>query len=341
MTLTTARIAITPGEPAGIGPDIVLALAQQDWPLEWVCIADPHLMADRARQLGLPITIKEVEADYCTHAQVAGELKVLPVACRAPVKAGQLDPANARYVLDCLDLAVQDCLEGRLAALVTGPVHKGIINQAGIPFTGHTEWLASRSHTDKVVMMLATEGLRVALATTHLPLRQVAEAIDASELRAVLNILQADLQTKFGIESPRIAVLGLNPHAGEDGHLGREEIDIIIPLLAELREAGMQLIGPLPADTLFLRASQGAFDGVVAMYHDQGHIPVKLLGMHRAVNITLGLPIVRTSVAHGTAFDIVGTGTADPSSMRAAIDMAIRLVAAGWPVATAAADRGA
>ena len=319
-------IVITPGEPAGIGPDIVLRLALEAWPWQWVCVADPELMADRAKQLGLDIRLTPFTDGTVPGPHRAGELLILPVTLAAKVQPGQLDPANARYVLESLRLATDGCLAGRFAALVTGPLHKGIINQAGIAFTGHTEWLAVHSHTPMVVMMLATEGLRVALVTTHLPLRAVADAITPSRLESICRILHTDLQQKFGLPRPRIAVLGLNPHAGEDGHLGREEIDIMIPVLEKLRTEGMDLRGPLPADTAFTPDKLVQVDAVLAMYHDQGLPVLKHLGFGEAINITLGLPFIRTSVDHGTALELAGTGQARMDSLRAAMKLATSLV---------------
>ncbi len=317
---------MTPGEPAGIGPDIVLCLAQEAWPQAWVCVADPELMTDRARQLGLDIQLRTYTDSPLPGPHQAGILHILPVPLVAGVQPGQLNPANATYVLETLRLASEGCLEGRFSALITGPLHKGIINQAGIAFTGHTEWLAQHSHTPMVVMMLATEGLRVALVTTHLPLRQVADAITPERLEAICRILHADLQHKFGLPTPRIMVLGLNPHAGEEGHLGREEIDIITPVLDTLRREGMDLRGPLPADTAFTPDKLAEVDAVLAMYHDQGLPVLKHLGFGEAINITLGLPFIRTSVDHGTALELAGTGQARMNSLRAAMKLATSLV---------------
>ena len=326
MATSTQPIVLTPGEPAGIGPDIVLRLAQEDWPLDWCCIADPDLMAQRAQQLGIESRINLIESYSTPQPRRAGELNIIPVPLVKSVHAGQLDPANATYVLESLKLATDGCLNNRFAALVTGPLHKGIINQAGIPFTGHTEWLAEHSKTPMVVMMLATKGLRVALVTTHLPLRDVANAITSEHLETICRILYADLQEKFALTSPRIAVLGLNPHAGEEGHLGREEIDIMIPVLEKLRGEGMDLPGPLPADTAFTPDVLSQIDAVLAMYHDQGLPVLKHLGFGEAINITLGLPFIRTSVDHGTALELAGTGQARENSLRAAMQLATDLV---------------
>ena len=251
----------------------------------------------------------------------------MPVSLRAACKPGTLDPGNAEYVLDTLREATSQILAGHAAAMVTGPVHKGVINDAGIAFSGHTEFLAELAGVDRVVMMLVAGGLRVALATTHLPLRAVPEAVTAAGLRETLRIIQHDLTSRFGIVRPRIAVLGLNPHAGEGGHLGSEEIDIIEPVVVELKTEGMRLDGPLPADTAFVPRYLERFDAVLAMYHDQGLPVLKHAGFGHAVNVTLGLPFIRTSVDHGTALDLAGTGKADSGSMNAAIELARKMSA--------------
>ncbi len=320
-----ARLWITPGEPGGIGPDLLIDIAGQDWPAALTAVCDPQLLADRAALLGRPLQLIEVAADAPPHLHRSGTLRVLPVALRASVSAGTLNPANSAYVLETLRIATQACLDGQADALVTGPVHKGVINDAGIAFTGHTEFLADLTGAPLPVMMLVAGSLRVALATTHLPLRKVADAITAPLLEQVLRILDRDLRHRFGIASPRILVCGLNPHAGEGGHLGREEIDILIPVLDRLRGEGLQLIGPLPADTLFVPSQLKAADAVLAMYHDQGLPVLKHAGFGEAVNITLGLPIIRTSVDHGTALDLAGTGQADAGSLRAALQAALSL----------------
>lgn len=322
------RIAVTPGEPAGIGPDLVVTLAQQAQPHEIVALADPHLLQARAAQLGLPLRLREINLQDAPRPSAAGELAVVPIALAEPAQPGKLNVHNAPYILQTLDAAIAGCLAGHFSALVTGPVQKSVINDAGIPFSGHTEYLAEKTHTAKVVMMLATEGLRVALATTHLPLKDVAAAITVDELTQVTEILQRDLQVQFGIAQPRILVCGLNPHAGEGGHLGREEIDIIEPVLNNLRARGMNLIGPLPADTLFTPKYLDKADAVLAMYHDQGLPVLKYKGFGQAVNVTLGLPIIRTSVDHGTALDLAGTGTADLGSLRTALSYALAMVQA-------------
>ena len=324
-TSMTKSVVITPGEPAGVGPDLVLALAQQAWPVELVVCADPALLLERADKLGLSIQLRDYVQGRPAQPQAAGTLTVLPVKTAAPVLAGRLDVANSPYVVETLARACDGAISGEFAALITGPVQKSIINDAGIPFIGHTEFFADRSHCDRVVMMLATEELRVALATTHLPLLAVPGAITRQSLHEVITILHHDLKTKFGIAVPQIYVCGLNPHAGEGGHMGHEEIDTIIPALEELRQQGMNLIGPLPADTLFQPKYLQHADAVLSMYHDQGLPVLKYLGFGRAVNITLGLPFIRTSVDHGTALELAATGTADAGSFRTAINLAIRM----------------
>jgi 4-hydroxythreonine-4-phosphate dehydrogenase len=276
------RIALTPGEPAGIGPDLVLALAQSAQTHEIVVIADPELLQARARVLGLPLQIRLVNFADAPRPSAPTELAVFPITLAEPVKAGELNVRNAHYILKTLDAAIDGCVAGDFAALVTGPVHKSVINDAGIAFSGHTEYLADKTATEKVVMMLATKGLRVALATTHLPLKDVAAAINEKELVQVITILHRDLQQQFGITEPRIYVCGLNPHAGEGGHLGREEIDIIEPTLDKLRAQGINLIGPLPADTLFTPKYLDHADAVLAMYHDQGLPVLKYKGFGQA-----------------------------------------------------------
>lgn len=322
----TKRIAITAGEPAGIGPDIVLALSQADSAHQLVIIANKALLAERASLLGLTITLKDYDPQQPAQAHVPGELWVCDLPLAATVVAGELDKANSQYVLDTLTRAATGCLTKEFAAMVTAPVHKGIINQAGIPFTGHTEFLAELAQTEQVVMMLATEGLRVALATTHLPLSQVSGAITRDSLTKVIEILHQDLIDKFAIAHPCIYVCGLNPHAGEDGALGHEEIDTIIPTLASLRSQGMQLVGPLPADTLFQEKYLLQADAVLAMYHDQGLPVLKFKGFGNSVNLTLGLPFIRTSVDHGTALELAATGTANTGSLWTALSYANELV---------------
>ncbi len=320
------RVVITPGEPAGIGPDLTVQLAQLDWPVELVVCADGSLLRQRANQLGLPLTLRDYQPRVAAQPQQAGTLTLLQVDIAQPVTPGELTVANGHYVLETLARACDGCLNGEFAALITGPVHKGVINDAGIPFTGHTEFFADRAGGDRVVMMLATEELRVALATTHLPLKDVSEAITRDSLHEVITILHQDLQQKFGIPQPHIFVCGLNPHAGESGHMGREEIDTIIPALDELRQQGIQLTGPLPADTLFQPKYLQHADAVLAMYHDQGLPVLKYQGFGRAVNITLGLPFIRTSVDHGTALELAGQGKAESGSFITALNLAITMI---------------
>jgi 4-hydroxythreonine-4-phosphate dehydrogenase len=311
-------VALTTGEPAGIGPDLCNVLPGRRWGCRVVLLADRSLLGrvrGQGRRMGaLP--------DYDPLAPVRRRVEVLHVPLAAPCLAGRPDPANARYVLALLDRAVDGCLSGEFAAMVTAPVHKGVINDAGVPFTGHTEYLAARCRAPLPVMMLVGGGLRVALATTHLPLAAVAAAITRSRLEAVLRILDRDLRRIFAIRKPRILVCGLNPHAGEGGHLGREEIETVVPALTQLQREGMRLEGPVPADTAFLPERLAGVDAVLAMYHDQGLPVLKRTAFGDAVNVTLGLPIVRTSVDHGTALDLAGTGRADPGSLLAAVRLA-------------------
>jgi 4-hydroxythreonine-4-phosphate dehydrogenase len=323
--MSVLRIALTPGEPAGIGPDLTIQLAQAEQAVELVVIADPDLLQQRAQQLGLPLQLRSFNPRSAARHSARSELCVLPVQLAAPCQAGILNPNNAGYVLNTLSNAIDGCTLRQFDAMVTAPVHKGVINDAGVAFSGHTEFLAERTGTEQVVMMLATSGLRVALVTTHLPLQQVPAAITAHRLETITRILHQDLQQYFGLRSPRISVLGLNPHAGEGGHMGREEIDVIIPCLEKLRAQGIELAGPLPADTAFTEKQLAACDAVLAMYHDQGLPVLKYKGFGRAVNITLGLPIIRTSVDHGTALDLAGSGQADTGSLQTALDYAIRM----------------
>jgi 4-hydroxythreonine-4-phosphate dehydrogenase len=319
------RIAITAGEPAGIGPDLILSMAALEWAAELVVVADPALLEQRAAQLGLAVALETVDLGASAQQHRPGSIKILPVALAEPCRPGELNPANAHYVLSTLQQAVAGCMERRFQAMVTAPVQKSVINDAGIAFSGHTEFLAEATGTEHVVMMLATRDLRVALATTHLPLAAVPAAITGTLLEQTLTILVQDLQNKFGIAAPRIAVLGLNPHAGEGGHLGREELDTIIPALDRLRAQGMQLLGPLPADTAFNPKVLEQVDAVFAMYHDQGLPVLKYAGFGKAINITLGLPIIRTSVDHGTALDLAGSGKADAGSLEQALAIAIEM----------------
>lgn len=323
--MTYLRLALTPGEPAGIGPDILTQLASQRREYELVVIADPEVLIQRARQRGSALILEIYDPMQPPRPGIPGRLKILPLQTTAPVVPGCLSPDNAAYVLDCLRRGAEGCMRGEFAALVTAPVHKGIINQAGIAFTGHTEFLAQLCGVSQVVMMLAAPGLRVALATTHLPLRKVSDAITRQSLEGTLRILHCELHQRFGIPKPRILVCGLNPHAGEGGHLGCEEIEIIKPVVEILQAEGMQLLGPLPADTLFVPSYLEKADAVLAMYHDQGLPVLKHLGFGQAVNITLGLPIIRTSVDHGTALEIAGSGLVDDGSLQAAIRTALEM----------------
>lgn len=331
MNNSVQRLAITAGEPAGIGPDLCVQLAQQDHAFELVVFASAELLAERARSLGVSLDIipfVEGSQDHATpRPHRAGRLLVWDVALATPVIAGELDSSNSAYVLKTLDIATDACTRGICDALITGPVHKGVINDAGVDFSGHTEYLAQRVGGHPV-MMLATEGLRVALATTHLPLSAVPAAITRERLQAVLKILCDELQTRLGISEPRILVCGLNPHAGEDGHLGREEIEVIDPVLRDYRlKTTAHIEGPLSADTLFTPANLARTDAVLAMYHDQGLPVLKHMGFGRAVNITLGLPLVRTSVDHGTALNLAGSGEAKADSLLYALQVAHEMVA--------------
>lgn len=322
----TKRIAITPGEPAGIGPDLVIAIAQQAWPVQVVVIASAELLLERAKQLHLPLALTQYDASAVAVPQQAGTLTILPLELTAPCIPGQLNPDNGHYVVESLRIASEKNISGEFDAIVTGPVHKGLINQAGIPFSGHTEYFAHQANCSDVVMMLATEGLRVALVTTHIPLAYVAKAITTERLQKVTRILHRDLIEKFGIANPAIYACGLNPHAGEDGHLGGEEIETIIPAFEELREEGINIIGPLPADTIFQEKYLSQADAILTMYHDQGLPVLKYKGFGASVNITLGLPFIRTSVDHGTALELAATGQADSGSFIEAMSNAIHLV---------------
>ena len=326
MPAALPRIALTTGEPAGIGPDICIQSAQMAHGAAVTVLADPDLLEARARQLGLPLTLHEGPARA---AQAAGHLHVLPVKLRAACTAGRLDTANAGYVIEMLERAADACLAGEYDALVTAPVHKGVINDAHIPFTGHTGFLAERCHAPHPVMVLAAGALRVALATTHLPLKDVARAITREGLMQTLDTLRQGLQKGFGIAEPHVLVLGLNPHAGEGGHLGREELDVIQPACEAMRKRGMRITGPLSADTAFNPARTGGVDVILAMYHDQGLPVLKYAGFGHAVNITLGLPIVRTSVDHGTALELAGSGRAEHTSLEEALQTALAMVRHG------------
>jgi 4-hydroxythreonine-4-phosphate dehydrogenase len=319
------RIALTSGEPAGIGVDLCIQLAQHPTlECEIVVLADVELLEQRAKQLHLPLRIRLYDQNMPAVSSAAGELCVLPISLAHSAQAGILNKANSGYVLALLDRATQGCISGEFSAMVTAPVHKGIINEAGMPFTGHTEYIANITDGHPV-MMLATEGLRVALVTTHLPLSEVSEAITPDTLESVIRILHHDLITRFGISQPTILVCGLNPHAGENGYLGREEIDVIDPILEKLRAEGMNLQGALPADSLFTPKYLNDADAVLAMYHDQGLPVLKYKGFGNAVNITLGLPIIRTSVDHGTALDIAGSGRSDIGSLQYAVKTALTM----------------
>jgi 4-hydroxythreonine-4-phosphate dehydrogenase len=319
-------IAVTSGEPAGIGPDLCIMLAQHALPARVVIIGDRTLLASRAKALGRDVTLVEFGAAAApSPCSDPNALAVWHVPLAAPVTAGQLAIANSRYVLRTLEVATDACLSGTVAAMATAPVHKGIINDAGVAFTGHTEFLAERTGTEHVVMMLVGGGMRVALATTHLALRDVADALDARTLTRTLRVLREYLMQRFGVANPRVLVAGLNPHAGESGHLGREEIEVITPVLDALRAEGYDLVGPLPADTLFHPERLKNADAVLAMYHDQGLPVLKYASFGSGVNVTLGLPVIRTSVDHGTALDLAGTGRADVGSLIAAIELAADL----------------
>jgi 4-hydroxythreonine-4-phosphate dehydrogenase len=325
------RIALTSGEPAGIGPELCLAIAREKVDCELVCLGDRTLLAERAAMLKLPVTLTDYDANARAKHSPDG-LKVLHVPLSAPSTPGKLDPANGRYVINLLDRAIDGAVSGEFDAIVTAPVQKSVINDAGIPFTGHTEYLAERTRAALPVMMLATEDLRVALATTHLPLKDVSAAITVDSLCEVLTILDHDLRQWWGLKTPRIAVCGLNPHAGENGHLGREDGDVIAPAIARARASGLLVDGPLPADTVFVPRNLSNYDVVLAMYHDQGLPVLKHAGFGHAVNVTLGLPIVRTSVDHGTALDLAATGRADAGSLVAATRLAVEFSArAGEP----------
>lgn len=326
--MIASRLVITSGEPAGIGPDLVIQLAQHQWPMQLVVIADADLLQARAQALNLPLSIIDYDANDAERITRPGELCVLDLALNTPTQPGVLDKRNADYVIRMLTRATQGCLSGEFAALVTGPVHKGIINEAGLAFSGHTELLAELSQTEQVVMMLATPGLRVALATTHLPLKDVPNAITAELLEKVMRITYGSLQHQFGIEKPRLFVAGLNPHAGEDGHMGREEIDVIQPVINKLRAHHMDIRGCYPADTLFTPHKLKQADAFLAMYHDQGLPVLKHMGFGQAVNITLGLPFIRTSVDHGTALELAATGQADAGSFHYAIQVALEMLEA-------------
>ena len=322
------RLILTCGEPAGIGPDLCIDIAGRAWPCELIVAGDTEVLQARAQQLRRPLSFLPYKPDDVPAEHRAGTLRVLHVPVAAPVRPGHLDRANARRVLQLLDRAIDGCMAGEFAAMVTAPVQKSVIIDAGNKFSGHTEYLAERTGGAHPVMMLTSGSLRVALATTHLPLKNVSAAITDELLQTVLRIVDHDLRTRFAIPAPRIIVCGLNPHAGESGHLGREEIEVIAPALDALRRTGLHLIGPVPADTAFTTHMLKQADAVLAMFHDQGLPVIKYAGFENAVNVTLGLPIIRTSVDHGTALSLAGTGTADAGSLATAIELALQLATA-------------
>ncbi len=322
-----ARIAVTSGEPAGVGPDLCLQLARGPLPCELICLGDRELLVARARQLSLKLNLWDYEPGQAVRPHTPGTLGVLHVPLATPAEAGKLDTRNSAAVLAMLDRAAQGCLSGEFAAMVTAPVQKSIIIEAGFAFTGHTEYLAQRCDAPLPVMMLASGNMRVALATTHLPLASVAQAITGPLLQQVLTIVNTDLMRWWGIARPPIAVCGLNPHAGESGHLGREELDVITPAVHLMQGRGLEVSGPFPADTIFVPRLMAGYDAVLAMYHDQGLPVIKHAHFDQAVNVTLGLPIIRTSVDHGTALDLAGTGHADVASLAAAVRMATTMAA--------------
>ena len=319
------RIAVTPGEPAGIGPDLVIEISQQAWSEQIIVVASLALLKARAKQLGILTKFECYNQKSPAQAQPKGIITVLDIPLHGPCTTGELNTSNGLYVVETLRIASEKNMSGEFDAVVTGPVHKGLINQAGIAFSGHTEYFAHQANCSDVVMMLATEGLRVALVTTHIPLAYVSKAITPERLKKVTRILHEDLVSKFGIASPKIYVCGINPHAGEDGHLGREEIEIMNPALEELREEGINCIGPLPADTIFQDKYLKDADAILSMFHDQGLPVLKYKGFGASVNITLGLPFIRTSVDHGTALELAGTKDADSGSFIQAINTAITL----------------
>lgn len=319
------KVAITPGEPAGIGPDLVIKMAQQDWPVQLIVVASPTLIKERAEALGVSLELLTYDESAKATPHKANTITILPVELDKDCIPGELDSANGHYVVETLRVSCEKNMNGEFDAVVTGPVHKGLINQAGIAFSGHTEYFAHQANCTDVVMMLATEGLRVALVTTHIPLEYVSRAITGERLKKVTQILNHDLVTKFNISDPKIYVCGINPHAGEDGHLGKEEIVVMNPALEELRQEGINVIGPLPADTIFQEKYLSEADAILSMYHDQGLPVLKYKGFGNSVNITLGLPFIRTSVDHGTAVELAGTDNVDPGSFYQAINTAITL----------------
>jgi len=325
----TLRIGLTPGEPAGIGPDLAIALAQDTLPVAVVYFADPVVLAARARMLGVSVDIVELDAPQAATAQQGGIMQVVPVRCAAEVHPGVLDVRNVAYVLSCLDQATAACAAGTLDALVTGPVQKSIINDAGRPFSGHTEYLAERLGAPLPVMMLVAGELRVVLLTTHVALRDVPDLVTIELIDSVATITAGELGSRFGLPNARLCLCGLNPPAGEHGHLGREEIDVIAPAVAKLRARGLSIDGPVPADTAFTREHRAKYAAIIALYHDQGLAALKAVSFGDAVNVTLGLPIVRTSVDHGTALTLAGRGGAAPCSLRKALELASALAGRG------------
>ena len=328
----TARIVISSGEPAGIGPDITLQALLQEYDAEIAVVGCPKLFNHRAHTLGLSFQINKLSGSSPIPNHRPGIVNLISTETRQPVAAGELNTGNSQYVIDCINQATDGCLDDKFDAVVTAPVHKGIINDAGIAFSGHTEWIANRCGGFSPVMMLADTNLRVCLATTHLPLSAVSESITKDSLRKVLQVMHTDLSRLYDISAPRIAVCGLNPHAGEGGHLGTEEIDTIEPTIKELQQQGLNLLGPVPADTIFTQNNLKNFDAVLAMYHDQGLPVVKHSGFGEVVNVTLGIPVIRTSVDHGTALDLAGTGQASENSLIAAINLAIQFAHNRTPV---------
>ena len=325
VTPINPTLVLTAGEPAGIGPDICAQIAQRDLPCKLVIIADKNLLQERAKKIQSPLKLLDYSSSTVKKHK-AGSLLILHVPLNKPSIPGKPDLANSRYVLKTLERAVKGCCTGEFDGVVTAPVHKGVINDAGIAFTGHTEFLSQLTESQQVVMMLVGGNMRIALATTHLPLKNVAAAITPTKLEEKLRLINHDLITRFSISAPRIVVAGLNPHAGESGHLGSEETEIIIPVLEKLRAEGVNLIGPMPADTLFNPLYLKNYDCIFAMYHDQGLPVLKHASFGKGVNVTLGLPIIRTSVDHGTALNLAATGKADSGSLLAAIKMAITLI---------------
>ena len=325
---TFPRIMLTLGEPAGIGSDIILKIAQLPWPAELVVIGDPNLLRARAQELQLPIELNQIDSSDLTpitHLHQPGQLKIIPIELAAPCRTGKLNSQNAAFVIHCLELATDYCLQKKAHALVTGPIHKAIVNTAGISFSGHTEFLEKRCNAKKTIMLFIVDTIKVALATTHIPLAEVPQKITVAYLTETIRLLNTELKKYFGYTQPHILVSGLNPHAGEEGYLGREEIEIISPAITLLRAEKIHITGPLPADTIFTEKHLQSADAIFGMYHDQALPVIKYMGFDRAVNMTLGLPIIRTSVDHGTALDIAGTGLANAGSLSAAIQLAIEL----------------